>query len=148
MGKEKKLVGWFMIAAAALLVFFMLSRREGFDSSGFSSDSASSAKEAAVILFYIDNCPHCDQLKPVWANLKKKFGSSIAAINCTPPVDPETQAIMKQYLTPPNMFPTIVNVSTNDTFQNSDRSEANLTQFINDAMTTKGPDPGKYTPAN
>jgi thiol-disulfide isomerase/thioredoxin len=63
-----------------------------------------SEKEAEMMLFYVDWCPHCKTAKPEWEQLKSEYeGKTIngynvifTEINCTND-SPETEKLMNTY---------------------------------------------------
>jgi thiol-disulfide isomerase/thioredoxin len=66
--------------------------------------SAGSGKEAELMLFYVDWCPHCKTAKPEWENLKNDYeGKTIngykvlfTEVNCTNE-SPDIEKMISQY---------------------------------------------------
>ena len=49
---------------------------EKFTSNGEGGSTEDSDKEAELMLFYVDWCPHCKTAKPVWEDFKKQIGDN------------------------------------------------------------------------
>jgi len=62
-------------------------------------------KEAQLMLFYADWCPHCRNAKPVWEEEKEKYANALVNnykvvfvdVNCSDDADPQTQALIQKY---------------------------------------------------
>ena len=73
---------------------------EGFDGSG----AGGSSKQAELMLFYADWCPHCKTAKPIWNDLKTQYQNKtingyhvvFTEINCTSE-SAETEQMMNKY---------------------------------------------------
>jgi thiol-disulfide isomerase/thioredoxin len=69
-----------------------------------SNSSRGSGKEAELLLFYVDWCPHCKTAKPEWAQVKSEYeGKTIngyqiifTEINCTNE-SPDVEKMMNTY---------------------------------------------------
>ena len=48
-----------------------------FIEKGSDSNSSSATKEAEILFFYADWCPHCKQAKPEWESFKEQYNGSI-----------------------------------------------------------------------
>jgi thiol-disulfide isomerase/thioredoxin len=78
---------------------------EKFTSNGEGGTTEDSDKEAELMLFYVDWCPHCKTAKPEWNNLKADIESNANLINgykvilteynCTTESDEITQLTQK-----------------------------------------------------
>lgn len=77
-----------------------------------SSSSTSATKEAEILFFYADWCPHCKQAKPEWEKFKEQYNGSIVNnyklilidVNCTSELG-ESGQLIKTYNV--EGFPTI-----------------------------------------
>ena len=71
-------------------------------------------KEAQVIFFFADWCPHCKKAKPEWQQFKEEYdgkevnGHSIScqSIDCTKDQDQKTTTLIKEYNI--ESYPTII----------------------------------------
>jgi thiol-disulfide isomerase/thioredoxin len=83
-----------IIASIAILIIFGIflffySKKTVFNTSNTSSNSSN--KQAELMLFYVDWCPHCKTAKPVWEELKAEYQNKningyhvlFTEINCT-----------------------------------------------------------------
>jgi len=95
-----------------------------------------SDKEAELMLFYVDWCPHCKTAKPIWNNMKEKFNGKMVnntklffkEVNC----EKEEELADKYKI---SGFPTIKLVKDNEIVEfDAKPSEETLTQFINSTL--------------
>ena len=95
-----------------------------------------SDKEAELMLFYVDWCPHCKTAKPIWNNMKEKFNGKMVnntklffkEVNC----EKEEELADKYKI---DGFPTIKLVKDNEIVEfDAKPSEETLTQFINSTL--------------
>ncbi len=56
------LLGLIALLVALGLVYFFLQKKEGF----------TDGKKGKVIYYYMNGCPHCEEMDPVWAEFIKK----------------------------------------------------------------------------
>lgn len=71
-------------------------------------------KDAQVLFFFADWCPHCKKAKPEWQQFKEEYdgkvvnGYSIScqSIDCTTDKDPNTATLIKEYNI--ESYPTII----------------------------------------
>ena len=83
-----------------------------FIEKGSDSNSLSTTKEAEILFFYADWCPHCKQAKPEWESFKEQYNGSIVNnyklilidVNCTSELG-ESGQLIKTYNV--EGFPTI-----------------------------------------
>jgi len=74
------------------------------DESMNSMNQGSSSKQAELMLFYADWCPHCKTAKPIWSELKTEYQNKtingynilFTEINCTNE-NAETEQMMNKY---------------------------------------------------
>lgn len=93
-------------------------------------------KEAELMLFYVDWCPHCKTAKPIWNNMKEKFNGKMVnntklffkEVNCE-----KEEKLADKYKI--DGFPTIKLVKDNEIVEfDAKPSEETLTQFINSTL--------------
>ena len=98
------------------------------------------AKQAELLLFYTDWCPHCTSAKPEWNSFKEEYKTkevngfkiTFNEINCTKET-PESESMMEKYKV--EGYPTIKLVAKNKVFDfDAKPSKQNLTQFVNTAL--------------
>ena len=94
-------------------------------------------KEAEIMLFYTDWCPHCKTAKPEWEQVKAEYdGKQIhgytiifTEVNCTND-SPDVEKMMNTYKV--EGYPTIKLVKDNQIIDyDAKPSKATLTQFLN-----------------
>jgi len=97
----------------------------------------SKGKEAEIMLFYTDWCPHCKTAKPEWEQVKAEYdGKQIhgytiifTEVNCTND-SPDVEKMMNTYKV--EGYPTIKLVKDNQIIDyDAKPSKATLTQFLN-----------------
>jgi thiol-disulfide isomerase/thioredoxin len=62
-------------------------------------------KEAQLMFFYADWCPHCRNAKPIWEDEKAKYADTLVNnykvvfvnVDCSDDADPHTQALIQEY---------------------------------------------------
>jgi len=104
------------------------------------SNGESSGKEAELILFYADWCPHCKTAKPEWEQVKSEYSGKqvngytliFNEVNCTNE-SPDVEKMMNTYKI--EGFPTIKLVKDNQVVDfDAKPTKSALTQFINTAV--------------
>ena len=99
--------------------------------------SAGGGKEAEILMFSTDWCPHCKSAKPEWEQAKTEFeGKTVNGytiiftdVNCTNE-SPDVEKMMNQYKV--EGFPTIKMVKDGNVVDfDAKPTKANLSQFIN-----------------
>lgn len=103
-------------------------------------ESNNSKKEAEIILFYVDWCPHCKTAKPEWNKVKAQYdGKDIngyivvfTEINCTEET-PETEKMIATYKI--EGYPTIKLLKENEVIEyDAKPKEETLVQFLNTVL--------------
>ena len=101
------------------------------------SNNGLADKEAELILFYADWCPHCKTAKPEWNEVKEKYnGKTIngytilfTEVNCTTETS-EIEEKMRQYKI--EGFPTIKLLKDGQVVEfDAKPTQSNLNQFLN-----------------
>lgn len=92
-------------------------------------------KSYSLIFFYMETCPHCIDMKPVWAQLKKQLPSSpYAKTLCVAEISAENDRMLDKYSV--QSFPTILLVKNNKNDQFSpvqfegERTSQGLIEFL------------------
>ncbi len=104
------------------------------------STPTKTTKQAELLFFYTDWCPHCTSAKPEWNAFKAQYKDVpvngyilvFNDINCTKET-PESESMMEKYKV--EGYPTI-KLLVNDRVVDFDAkpTKANLTQFVNTAL--------------
>ena len=127
-----------VIVGALAYYFFVYSKSKKTTSSSNSSTSAS--KQAELMLFYVDWCPHCKTAKPVWDELKTEYqnktinGYSIlfTEINCTTETAEIEKLIAKYKI---EGYPTIKLLKDGQIIEyDAKPTKDTLVQFLNTAL--------------
>jgi len=104
------------------------------------SSAANGSKQAELLLFYADWCPHCKTAKPIWNEIKDEYenktinGYSIVftEVNCTTE-SAEVEKLMNQYKV--EGFPTIKLLKDGQVVEyDAKPSRENLNQFLNTVL--------------
>jgi thiol-disulfide isomerase/thioredoxin len=97
----------------------------------------SNGKEAEIMLFYTDWCPHCKTAKPEWEQVKAEYNGKqihgytiiFTEVNCTND-SPDVEKMMNTYKI--EGYPTIKLLKDNQIIDyDAKPSKATLTQFLN-----------------
>ena len=105
-----------------------------------STNNNSSSKDAEIMLFYADWCPHCKTAKPVWDELKSEYENKkingytilFTEINCTNET-PEIESLMNKYKI--EGFPTIKLLKDGNIIEyDAKPNKATLIEFLNTAL--------------
>jgi len=102
--------------------------------------SSQNGKEAELMLFYVDWCPHCKTAKPAWNDVKSEYENKtingyrviFTEINCT-----EESAEVEQMMNKYNVegFPTIKLLKDGQVIEyDAKPSKDTLTQFLNTVL--------------
>jgi len=103
-------------------------------------NSSSPAKDAELMLFYVDWCPHCKTAKPEWEQVKTEYdGKTIngyqvifTEINCTNET-PDVEKLMNTYKI--EGYPTIKLIKDGQVIEfDAKPTKANLEQFLNSVL--------------
>ena len=107
---------------------------------GSSNTSTGNGKEAELMLFYVDWCPHCKTAKPEWEQAKTEYeGKNVngytvifTEINCTNET-PDTEKLMNTYKI--EGYPTIKLLKDGQIIEfDAKPTKASLTQFLNTVL--------------
>jgi len=102
--------------------------------------TSSNGKEAELMLFYTDWCPHCKTAKPEWEQVKTEYdGKTIngyqivfTEVNCTNET-PDVEKMMETYKI--EGYPTIKLLKDGQVIEfDAKPSRANLNQFLNTVL--------------
>jgi thiol-disulfide isomerase/thioredoxin len=100
----------------------------------------SSSKEAEILLFYVDWCPHCKTAKPAWEEIKAQYENKtingytvmFTEINCTEETDEITQMMNKYNI---EGFPTIKLLKDGQVIEyDAKPTKDTLDQFLNTVL--------------
>jgi len=103
-------------------------------------DSTNSSKQAELMFFYVDWCPHCKTAKPIWEELKAQYETKtingyrvvFTEINCTNETS-EVEKMMDKYKI--EGYPTIKLLKDGQIIEYDARpSKATLEQFLNTVL--------------
>lgn len=123
-------------AAALATIYSMDSflQKETFHFDGV-SDCENSNAPYKLMFFYMENCPHCVDFKPVWAKFVERVKTNgVASKLCTTEISAENDDLLTKYDV--RSFPTVLLASTNsdDTEMplryDGERTETGLLTFI------------------
>jgi thiol-disulfide isomerase/thioredoxin len=104
------------------------------------TDASSGAKEAELMIFSVDWCPHCKTAKPEWEKVKSEYSGKqvngynllFTEINCTNE-SPQVTKLMDQFKI--EGYPTIKMVKDGQVIEfDAKPTYSNLTQFLNTAI--------------
>lgn len=102
-----------------------------------SAGAGNSGKEAEIMLFYTDWCPHCKTAKPEWEQVKAEYNGKqlhgytiiFTEVNCTNE-SPDVEKMMNTYKI--EGYPTIKLVKDNQIIDyDAKPTKETLTQFLN-----------------
>jgi thiol-disulfide isomerase/thioredoxin len=105
-----------------------------------SISSQTTTKQAELLFFYTEWCPHCTSAKPEWNAFKAQYKDTqvngytllFNDINCTKET-PESESMMEKYKV--EGYPTIKLLFNNRVVDfDAKPTKANLTQFVNTAL--------------
>lgn len=100
----------------------------------------SNGKEAELMLFYVDWCPHCKTAKPEWEQVKTEYGDKtingyriiFTEVNCTNET-PDIEKMINQYKI--EGYPTIKLLKDSQVIEfDAKPTKANLDQFLNTVL--------------
>ena len=102
--------------------------------------TSKTGKEAELMLFYVDWCPHCKTAKPVWNDVKSEYENKtingytviFTEVNCT-----EETAELEQMMNKYNIegFPTIKLLKDGQVIEyDAKPTKETLTQFLNTVL--------------
>ena len=104
------------------------------------TESNQNSKEAELLLFYVDWCPHCKTAKPVWNDIKSEYENKtingykviFTEVNCT-----EETAEVEQMMNKYNIegFPTIKLLKDGQIIEyDAKPTKETMTQFLNTVL--------------
>jgi len=103
----------------------------------FKKDKGGS-KNAEILFFYTDWCPHCTSAKPEWNSFKDStttvngYNITFNEINCTKET-PKSESMMEKYKV--EGFPTIKLLANGKVYDfDAKPTKQNLTQFVNTVL--------------
>jgi thiol-disulfide isomerase/thioredoxin len=105
-----------------------------------SSGQGSSSKDAELMLFYVDWCPHCKTAKPIWDELKTEYENKkingytilFSEINCTNET-PEIESLINKFKI--EGYPTIKLLKDGNIVEyDAKPNKATLIEFLNTAL--------------
>ena len=149
MGHLYSKINWYYVIYLLLAIFLIVVGLYLFNySSTKSSDeyvanrvsNSGDMKNAEIILFYVDWCPHCKTAKPEWENVKKMYeGKKIndytiifTEHNCTDE-SAETESLLNKYKI--EGYPTIKLLKDNQVVDfDAKPTKQNLEEFLNTAI--------------
>ena len=118
------------------LIYYFYSKKTVFNS----KTNNSSDKQAELMLFYVDWCPHCKTAKPVWEELKSEYQNKtingyhvlFTEINCTNETAEIEKLISKFSI---EGYPTIKLLKDGQVIEyNAKPTKDTLIQFLNTAL--------------
>ena len=115
---------------------------EKFTGNGEGTDKMDTEKEAEIILFYVDWCPHCKTAKPEWENLKADVEANgniingtrviFTEYNCTKESDEIVQLTQKYKI---EGYPTVKLIKDGQIIEfDAKPSKTNLHQFLSSVL--------------
>jgi thiol-disulfide isomerase/thioredoxin len=138
-----KIVGIFLLAVVLAIIAYYIYQNSYPSASKNASvynpnqGGQGSGKEAELILFYADWCPHCKTAKPEWEQVKAEYNGKdvngysliFTDVNCTNE-SADVEKMMNTYKI--EGFPTIKLVKDNQIIDfDAKPTKSTLTQFIN-----------------
>ena len=139
----------FIIIAAIIFIaigvyfYFSLSSKPKYKPNSEGSNdgsSSSSSKQAELLFFYADWCPHCKTAKPIWQDLKSEYQNKtingyhiiFTEINCADE-SAETEQMMNKYNV--EGFPTIKLLKDGQVIEyDAKPNKDTLVQFLNTTL--------------
>lgn len=103
-----------------------------------SEDSSAASKELhkghAVVLFYMETCPHCIAMKPEWNKFIKKYGKNRKIISV------ERSAMPTEFQSEVYSFPTVVLVTNGQIIDkhSGERTEKDFANFSSKIASKTG----------
>ena len=141
---------WKMITAGALtlaivsgfLYYWFVIRKKQLESFEYNinrepSDTSNSSKNAELMFFYADWCPHCGRAKPEWEEVRNEYeGKTINGyvvkfkeINCTNETE-ETERLIEKYKI--EGYPTLKLLKDGNVIEfDAKVSKDNMVEFLN-----------------
>ena len=107
---------------------------------GFAPGQGQGSKDAELMLFYVDWCPHCKTAKPVWDELKSEYENKkingytilFTEINCTNET-PEIESLINKFKI--EGYPTIKLLKDGNIIEyDAKPNKSTLIEFLNTAL--------------
>ena len=140
------IVGVIALIGVALILYFYVFKPMSTTPVTYSANaehdtySSRNGKEAEIMFFYVDWCPHCKTAKPAWNDVKSEYENKtingykvvFTEINCTEETA-EVESLMNKY----NIegFPTIKLLKDGQVIEyDAKPTKDTLTQFLNTVL--------------
>jgi len=136
-----KNIGIFSFAVVLVIIAYYIyqsaTSKKTTEANSNNNNNTSNGKDAEIIMFYTDWCPHCKTAKPEWEQVKAEYeGKQIngytlvfTEVNCTNE-SPDVEKMMNTYKV--EGFPTIKLIKDNQVIDyDAKPSKATLIQFLN-----------------
>jgi len=134
----------FGIIAAILLIcvgiYYMYNNSAAKTTYAANNENFTANKEAELLLFYAEWCPHCKTAKPIWDDLKSQYENKtingytviFTEINCTQETAEVEQMMNKYHI---EGFPTIKLLKDGEIVEyDAKPSKDTLVQFLNSVL--------------
>ena len=129
----------FIIVLCVVFLIYYFTKSKNIKTTAIDNNNGSD-KQAELMLFYVDWCPHCKTAKPVWEDLKAEYQDKtidgyyilFTEVNCTEETS-EIEKLIKKY----NIegYPTIKLIKDGQIIDfDSKVSKDTLTEFLNTAL--------------
>jgi thiol-disulfide isomerase/thioredoxin len=94
-----KTLPWYILLLIVLLsTSILITTTEGFTTSASSFEKDISNKSQVLVLFYIDSCGYCKDLKPQWEGAETQLPELLTMVDCSKPdTDPNAKKIVEKY---------------------------------------------------
>ena len=140
------IVGVIALIGLALILYFFVFKPMSTTQVNYSANnehdtySSRNGKEAEIMFFYVDWCPHCKTAKPAWNDVKSEYENKtingykvvFTEINCTEETA-EVESLMNKYSI--EGFPTIKLLKDGQVIEyDAKPTKDTLTQFLNTVL--------------
>ena len=138
--------GIIVLISIALLLYFFVFKPMSTTPVSYSANSehntisSQNSKDAEIMFFYVDWCPHCKTAKPAWNDVKSEYENKtingykviFTEINCTEETA-EVESLMNKYSI--EGFPTIKLLKDGQVIEyDAKPTKDTLTQFLNTVL--------------
>ena len=138
--------GIIVLISIALLLYFFVFKPMSTTPVSYSANSehntisSQNSKDAEIMFFYVDWCPHCKTAKPAWNDVKSEYENKtingykviFTEINCTEETA-EVESLMNKYSI--EGFPTIKLLKDGQVVEyDAKPTKETLTQFLNTVL--------------
>ena len=138
--------GVIVLIGVALLIYFYVFKPIATAPVTYSANaehntySSQNSKDAEIMFFYVDWCPHCKTAKPAWNDVKSEYENKtingyhviFTEVNCSEET-PEVDKLMNQYSV--EGYPTIKLLKDGQIIEyDAKPSKETLTQFLNTVL--------------